>query len=243
VHVRTWVRWLPKRGNAPEEYEDAYRCDHSRKSDILHFAVADGATEASFSQQWAQLLVRSYSRGHLTESTLPRILPILLKDWQEKVHAKPLSWYAEAKLQEGAYSSLVGLTLYDDKLNGTRRWEALGVGDSCLFQIQKKELTTKWPIVDSSQFTYHPILISTKLDDNENLGQINIHGDWKSGDVFYLMTDAIAQYFLASIEKGSSPESVIPELSEKRFSEWVFDLRNTEQMRNDDVTVLRIDVL
>lgn len=43
---------LHKRGNAPEEYEDAAAADLPAG----RFAVADGATESSFAREWAKIL-------------------------------------------------------------------------------------------------------------------------------------------------------------------------------------------
>ncbi len=54
------VRWqalhLVKAGNDPSEYEDAFAAD----ADRARFAVADGATEASFAARWARLLVEGF---------------------------------------------------------------------------------------------------------------------------------------------------------------------------------------
>jgi hypothetical protein len=56
--------WLPKAGNSDSEYEDAFfpRRLKRRNGRRLRFAVADGATETSFSGVWARLLVSSFVR-------------------------------------------------------------------------------------------------------------------------------------------------------------------------------------
>ena len=46
--------WLPRRGNSPDEYEDAFAVDDASG----RYAVADGATEGCFTGLWARLLGR-----------------------------------------------------------------------------------------------------------------------------------------------------------------------------------------
>jgi len=240
--VSNQVRWLPKSGNALGEYEDAF-CRHCHLgADVSRLAVADGATEASFSRQWAQLLVRAYCDGQFANDVLWRALQELQPKWLAKVRPTPLPWYAEEKLQRGAYSSLVGLTLHARGEDEVGTWEALAIGDSCLFQIQNKKLIVKWPLDSSVQFNNSPILLSTKLECNEGLVKQTKSGKWSPGDLFYLMTDALAQYYLQAVEQGGSPESVMPDFSSVVFSDWVARRRSSGQMRNDDVTLLRVNL-
>src|SRR4051794_1946930 len=118
--------WLPKDGNAQEEYEDAaYPLSFSGTDREQEFrcAVADGATETSFSGLWANLLVRGYVDEEPLEESR--------KKWQEAIPTANQPWYVEEKAQAGAYSALVGLSV---QANGT--WSSAAVGDSCLIQIR-----------------------------------------------------------------------------------------------------------
>ncbi|MFV1968041.1 MAG: hypothetical protein ACC628_21660, partial [Pirellulaceae bacterium] len=45
--------WLTKRGNCPDEWEDAFQADASAG----RFALADGATDSVYAQSWGQCLV------------------------------------------------------------------------------------------------------------------------------------------------------------------------------------------
>ncbi len=104
---------LPKAGNSVAEYEDACWPRQARElSDNIHLAVADGATETSFSGLWARLLVNAYGRGRLTEAAWIHDLSKIRRVWQRAVGQKPLPWYAEEKLRLGAYSALTGVTIY-----------------------------------------------------------------------------------------------------------------------------------
>jgi hypothetical protein len=71
-------------------------------------------------------------------------------------------------------------------------------------------------------------------------------GAWQPGDAFYLMTDALACWFMRETEEGRTPWRVLRDLNTsdevKPFREWVETLRAEGAMRNDDVTLLRVDI-
>lgn len=247
MRVLNHIRFLPKRGSTPEEYEDAfypkYGGEHETKS--FKFAVADGATETSFSGLWARMLVSAYCQGRFAPKKLWRNIERHRQQWLKTVKSKQLTWYAEEKLQLGAYSSLLGLTVCAPVENSdVARWKALAIGDSCLFQIRDGSLVQKWPLERSDQFGYHPILLSTKGAPDEESSEKRKQGEWSTGDVFYLMTDAIAQWYLKMVEQGTSPSEAIPnfglEDSSQEFSDWIENLRDSGQMRNDDVTLMSV---
>jgi hypothetical protein len=61
MHILAQAFWLPKAGNNIDEYEDAFwpRRQIDASAEAFSFAVADGATETSFSKLWAEMLVRA----------------------------------------------------------------------------------------------------------------------------------------------------------------------------------------
>ncbi|MDQ3816980.1 MAG: hypothetical protein M3362_04725, partial [Acidobacteriota bacterium] len=61
-------------------------------------------------------------------------------------------------------------------------------------------------------------------------------------DVFYLMTDALACWFLTEVENGNEPW-MINRGPQKRFEKWINKLRANMKIRNDDVTMFRIEPL
>src|SRR5215510_11033783 len=172
MHVVTEAFWLPKAGNTLEEYEDAFwpRKSLDRHTAMFRCAVADGATETSFSRVWAQNLVRAYCRGHLYQGKpLRKRLASLQQDWKTAVSRKPLPWYAEEKLRQGAFSSLLGLTIRGGERIVPYQWDALAVGDSCLFQIRGDKVITQFPLACSEQFTNRPALLSSNPASNKRL--------------------------------------------------------------------------
>jgi hypothetical protein len=199
--------------------------------------VADGATEASFSGRWAEMLTRAYARGQLANGQLGETLPKLQTAWSDEIGGKSLPWYAEEKVRQGAFSSLLGLTLRDGS------WSALAIGDSCLFQVRDDELLTAFPLADSSQFGSTPLLLSSNARRNTQLADhlLCAGGEVVPGDRFLLMTDAVACWFLAAVEAGQRPWRDLP--TSRGFPGWLERLRNDRAIRNDDTTIVSAQIL
>ncbi len=232
--------WLQKKGTP--EYEDAYYS--MQLSDLYNFSVADGATESSFSDIWSKLLVSAYCKGQLNGRKIQRTLCRIQKKWQEQVIKKPLPWYAAEKLRQGAFSTLLGLTLtgITSKKN---QWNAMAVGDSCLFQVRKDKLMIAFPLEHPDQFNNSPYLIASNPAYSVNLQTILCHktGVWEHGDSFYLMTDALASWFLNDAQLDNKPWKTL-ELIETsgQFAEVINNLLNTKKLKNDDITLIYVNI-
>lgn len=249
------VFWTPKAGNSEAEYEDAYWPLNGDQMDIdlFRYAVADGATQTSFSRLWAQLLVRAYCKGNLGATKLHETLQSLQENWHKQINTKPLPWFAQEKVRQGAFATILGLTFAEsDENHGLAGvWNAFAIGDSCLFQIRNNELLLRFPLQHSSEFNNSPALLSSNPLSNEHIEQeiFQCSGTWESGDLFLLMTDAIACWFLRRYEQDADP---ILQLTTINSQEDFLELMDTERtcvdeqgcklMRNDDLTLFRIVV-
>jgi hypothetical protein len=265
MHLIAEPFWIQKSGCSAAEYEDAFWPENSTDGRLeRRFAVADGATETSFSSIWAKQLVRSYCRGELdSEGDLEQSLTRLQCRWDQIVRRRKLAWYAEEKLRSGTYAALLGVTLHEASQNGDSggRWRAVGSGDACLVQMRGEDPVMTFPMTSSQEFTNHPILLSTNVAANANaLGAIQkASGGWEPGDTFYLMTDALAAWFFREHEQGGTPWEALRDLSNepssptesgsadrfpalRAFGEWIQELRATQTLRNDDVTLYRIEI-
>lgn len=254
--MRTSVKVFaaPKAGNSIAEYEDAFWPRNSKVcSGVGHLAVADGATETSFSGLWARLLVNAYGRGHLTESTWDKDLHKIRRIWQRAVGQKPLPWYAEEKLRLGAFSSLTGLTLLpaaeterneSDGRGG--EFHALSIGDSCLFQVREGRLFWSFPFSASEEFNSRPLLISSlECETRHEVAAQRVVGAWLPGDSFFLMTDALACWALRLAEAGTDPFKLLQSVeTQPGFETLIADQRactdaeEIPHLKNDDVTVV-----
>ncbi|MGH7225665.1 MAG: hypothetical protein ACRELF_20805 [Gemmataceae bacterium] len=103
------LRWQAfhtnKRGNAPDEYEDAF----AGNSDKRRFAVADGASESSFVATWAKLLAEGFVAAAARPWRQLDWLAPARRRWARDVDPRPLPWYAEEKREQGAYATFLGI--------------------------------------------------------------------------------------------------------------------------------------
>jgi hypothetical protein len=71
-------------------------------------------------------------------------------------------------------------------------------------------------------------------------------GTWAVGDVFYLMTDALARWCLRRLPDGEQPWPTLDDLCRADpsvFTEWVRTEREGRRLQDDDITVLRAECL
>jgi hypothetical protein len=237
---------LTKLGNAAEEFEDAFAADPG----VGRFAVADGATESSFSGRWAEAMVRAFVRQPPPWPPDPEALKAWLQplqaEWKASIPWDRLPWYASEKAQAGAFATLLGLEFEPDATGdpgGT--WRAISVGDSLLFQIREGELRLSWPVSSASQLGSRPLLLSSLPDRNARALQecVTIGGEARPGDRFLLMTDSPAKWFLTELEAGGHPwERLLALPDAAAFEAWVAETRAAHTMRNDDVTLAMLTV-
>ena len=244
--------YAPKRGNTESEYEDAFfperACCGQDLADF-HCAVSDGASESAFSKEWARLLVRRYYHQRMS-------LALLQRYWLRKVTSGPVPWYLEEKIRRGAYATIIGLSLRDEEPSEPcgGSWRAVAVGDSCLFHVRDGALLTVAPISRSDDFNNHPHLVSTDPITSFGLNASRVKvvsGEWMPQDMFYLLTDALAEWALGEHEAGRPPWSLFESLGgdggpgssgQEPFRTLVANLREDGGLHNDDATLLRVEV-
>lgn len=251
MRVSAQAFWAPKLGNKDREYEDAYCPRHeliSHENGPFRFAVADGATETSFSGLWARQLVRAFHKGMSDGPAIQAGIGPLRDRWYKIVSRRPLPWYAEEKVRSGAFAALAGMILEDTR--EARRqgiWRGIAVGDSCIFHLRGKKVLQSFPITKSEDFNNAPRLLSSRASENQSdrAKVLDTSGSWKEGDTFYLMTDAIACWFLRQVENANVPARELADLTggdSSPFRSWLKGLREQSNLRNDDVTILRVEI-
>jgi hypothetical protein len=239
------VFWDTKVGNTAEEYEDAFGSDvEDQPRSEMRYAVADGATESSYSRHWAQLLVDAYGAGATAPSKLVRRLPALQVAWREEHQRPDLPWFAAEKLALGAFAALLGIRLIEGP-DGFRL-HAMAAGDCELVVVRGESLHLAWPVLRSVDFGSNPVLLSSvgPVEAQRNMLQ-GRRLRLLSGDAVLLMTDALAAWFLREAETGVTPWVTLQEFrrsDEEAFRSWARGLRSAGAMRNDDVTLAILDV-
>ncbi len=244
MHVRLAGFWLQKRGNLPAEYEDAFapECRVETEAWRLRTAVADGATETSFSGLWARELVTAYAKGRLEDGRLCSGLHAARRRWRHAIPNRPLPWYAAEKLRQGAYATVVGLTVMHDLQHQGGGWAAIAAGDSCLFHLRAGRLVRAFPLQNVDQFSSRPALLAS-LPGPASSGPAlaaSAAGSWRSGDSFLLATDAVAEWLLREGRRAWG--ELLEVLEPADFAGLMEHRRQAGTLRNDDCTVVRLDV-
>jgi len=236
--------WLPRRGNSPEEYEDAFDADEGAG----RYALADGATESSFARLWGGMLVQDFVRDDRDPADWAASLPRLQRRFDDDVRARTLPWYGEAQREQGAFATLLGVVV-TASAETAPRWQAVAVGDCCLFHTRRAELLRAFPLERAGQFSNVPDLVGSRASPDpsrENRG-VQTQGGALSGDRLWMMTDALAHWCLLEREAGRNPwqelqQFLAPRETEDSFASWIEELGDTRELTNDDVTLLTIDL-
>ena len=247
--------WLPKAGNRPEEYEDASRVVYPQHMGVsgrrtARVSVSDGASESAFAREWANILTDAFvdrppDISGLTEGSLRDWLAPAQEEWRGDVPWGSIPWHGEAKARAGAFATVLGLTVATVPGNPYQfSWQAVAVGDSCLFVVRADRLWLSFPLEDTAQFDNYPALVCSNPDNTGDLweGVQRRSGECLAGDLFVLASDALACWFLARNDEGQKPWETLLALDSVEWAAWVEEQRSTGTMRNDDTTLVTISV-
>ena len=207
--------------------------------------MADGATQTSFSSLWAKLLVKEVVHYSPSDNKLIAGVDRARKAWGEYLEGIDLPWHAIEKVKKGAFSSLLWFHLKggDNTLNTGGTWKAISIGDSNLFQIRNRGTLISFPIKKSEDFGNSPHLISSKVTLDVKL--INTQrGRWILDDQFILATDALACFLLKLTEVDADVGIEVKKncQSKDQFSAWINNLREQKIIKNDDTSIIFIQM-
>jgi hypothetical protein len=235
------VLQVAKKDCGPAENNDAYSWGAS-----LVVAVSDGASTTFESKKWADLLTSSFVAEPQFERTHQQVLA-----WSARLAAKwraalPLDgdapWWDVASAYEGAAATLVGVRFDRPAADGgTGTWECVALGDACFFHVSGGELVKAFPIKDPEDFGNVPPLICTDPEKTEASLDLLLtdQGTWSPGDRFFLLTDALAEWFLRGRDHKPAPWDILEGLGQEQFAARVPEWR-ANGLRNDDVTAVII---
>jgi len=266
------IFYAPKLGNEEYEWEDgaAGWCGDPATGRNPRFAVADGATEGFGSARWAQQLVAGWlgfdgpdgpdgpdrhDRYGERAAAPPTLHPDELRRWFALAQAR---WSADSQVPGASDLARLKLarvgsfaTLLACELSGLAgpapRWDGVALGDTVLFQVRGEHLVTQFPMLAAEDFGVNPDGVSTVPDRlAASVGRLARHGGrLEVGDRLYLATDAFAQWMVAAGRRD--PRALWPALAALdhpgSFRALLAERRGRGEMANDDVTLLRVDLV
>lgn len=257
-----------KHGSAAEENEDAIAVSPVSAFDewidgSIVAAISDGASESMLAGRWAACLSRVVLGEVLADDRVVRhprrfagAVTRAVGEWEtwmdgylaeRQTTGRPIQWYERPKLDAGACATLLA-SCFKNEPGSVVTWHAAALGDSCLFQIRNDQLIRAFPVTTSASFGVTPALVNSRRRERA-LVVPHVHvasGSCDVGDQFYLCTDALAAWFLQDVEQGQQPWRELQELSgcddAEGFSDWVDAARREGRMRNDDVSLVHVDL-
>lgn len=111
--------------------------------------------------------------------------------------------------------------------------------------IRAGRLQQAFPFQRAEQFNNSPLLLSSIARANQNVwsGVQSDGGELRARDQLLLMTDALAHWFLIEAELGRRPWAALDKVeTPAAFEEMIHFLRRGGALRNDDVTLVRLEV-
>ncbi len=248
IAVESVAFWTAKRGNSEAEWEDHFALDEA----LGRFAVADGASSSSKAAAWAATLTEGFlcdpfdagsadALGHWIDRRCLHFDELNPSAPEGEVNAD--NWMQHAAAGQHGFATFLGVAFSTEATKPpTCRW--VGVGDSCLFHTRGGKVLNSAPFDSHMAFGTHPDLISSNLEHREQAvvrafrGQVDLRG----GDTVLLATDALAEWALKIAPDDPVVWRVLSEIDQPTFDRLVGDLRDSEQIVNDDVTLVRCQV-
>jgi hypothetical protein len=239
---------IAKVGNSLNENEDNVlvpSISELNSEPIIKFAISDGATESSFSKEWSDLLVSCYKDKPFDLDNLPLTISAISEAWQSVTSVIELPWYAQEKLENGAFATFLGITLYLEE----QTFIAVSIGDCTLFQVRNNELICSFPITSFNDFGNTPSLFATnpKYQTDFDKSVKYLHRETQCGDLLILASDALSMWLFKRLNEGGSPWLSLLTLLKYEdyqtdFSNWTFNKIQENEMKNDDISVILINI-
>lgn len=210
------------------------------------FAISDGVSKSFFPKIWADVLVNRWVDSKEFDET--QFILDCQKDWlkqvTEIVNKPDAKWFTKNAFnrKESGLATFVGLRFFKKKKDWY--WKADALGDSFLFFVPNKfkDFSKECIVLSSKQ---EPIVFDNFPDYLSSLGS-NHKGKKQLKEspmiagTFYLMTDALAEWFLN--EKGNSICKIDVWQNQKDFERFVDEERHNEKLGNDDSAILTIKI-
>lgn len=232
----------------PKESELFYDCAdrYAYNKSQNKFAISDGVSKSFFPKIWADVLVNRWVNSKEFDET--QFILDCQNEWMQqvtKIVSKPdAKWFTKNAFnrKESGLATFVGLRFYKRKKEWF--WKADALGDSFLFFIPKKvkNFSKECIVLSSKQepfvFDNYPDYLSSL--GNNHKGEKQFKESPLTSGTFYLMTDALAEWFLNERENAISKIDVWQ--NQKDFERFVGEERLSEKLGNDDSAILTIKI-
>lgn len=226
-----------------EQYIDC--ADNYAVNESSHrFSVSDGVSKSFFPKIWSEILVSQFvERTDLKESEL---IKVCQDEWQKRideiVSLPETKWFTKSQYsrKDPALATFVGLHFLEKE----KMWSAFALGDSFLFFVPKgykdyqKELIRLSSKVEPIVFDNFPDYLTSIGESHK--GRAKEKGGNLRNGTFYLMTDALAEWFIKEEENAIGKITVWK--SQADFEKFIVQAIDENQLANDDCAILCIEL-
>lgn len=209
------------------------------------FSVSDGVSKSFFPKVWSEILVTQFvERIDLKENEL---IKSCQEEWQKRIEEivslPNTKWFTKSQYnrKDPALATFVGLQFFEKE----RKWSASALGDSFLFFVPKgfkdyqKELVKLSSKTEPIVFDNFPDYL-TSIGDNHKGTLEKLRSQKIVDGTFYLMTDALAEWFIKEGENAIGKITVWQ--SQADFARFISQAIEENQMTNDDCAILCIEL-
>jgi hypothetical protein len=229
-----------KKGELYSDCRDNYAYNNSANK----FAISDGVSKSFYPGIWSELLVDTFvGQDQFDEQELIRKCQ---EEWLIRVervvkgdNVKWFTWGAY-KRNEAGLATFVGLQLQKE----LGKWRSWTLGDSFLFFVPRNfKAFDQDAIIHTSKpapykFDNFPDYYASR--GNHHHGTLAIKEEELKMGSFYLMTDAMAEWFYT--EKENAIAKVAEWHSQEDFVRFIGQARAEEKIKDDDCSILIIDL-
>lgn len=239
IKIRGFV--MSKKG---ELYADC-RDNYAWNADYHKFAISDGVSKSFFPGIWSELLVKQYVNEPDTQA-LEAVVTTCQQCWFNQVtdivNGSDTKYYTRNAYNNKTpgLATFVGLTLQEKE----KTWHSVALGDTFLFFVPEgfsdfeKELRIHSSKEDPITFDNFPDYFSSI--GNQHKGEKTERQGALTAGTFYLMTDALAEWFLK--QGVNAVGKIAVWLDQAHFERYINELRDTDEINNDDTTILIIEL-
>ena len=233
---------------------DRYARNISNKS--AKFAISDGVSRSFFPKIWAEILVNNFVNTEGSINDDDKFIEKCQKEWLEEVSKiindkdKEVKWFTRNAFNSNkpGLATFVNLHFFaeGEGKNLKWKWKANALGDSFLFFVPKeikdfnlKDDCIKLSSKETDDFDNYPDYLSS-IGKKHKGNKKSKESELKEG-TFYLMTDALSEWFLK--EKAKAIDKIKDWKDQEHFEQFVKDERYSTKLGNDDSAILIIEAV
>ena len=213
-------------------------------SDERIFAIADGVSQAPFSQIWSNKVVEKFIEkpfgSDLNEQKLKDWLEDIRKEWESEIDQRKSSKMILDRAKEvGGSTTFLGMIIQKKKKK-YQKLQLFGIGDTNMFLIRNKRIKYSFPVTSVESFTDQTIGLCSIDNASQKIPELK-EFNAKRGDIVILATDALAKWIFKSANLGQSPWNKILK-NKNDIANFIDKLRDANKIDDDDTTCIIIRI-